>query len=148
MLLFSRKTAARLKPHDSWSYPPVLSVPATDYALTVNRTNFHVRAPTSGIAVLGETFLPNDFRATLNGRAVDYFRVNHVFKAVIIPGAGDWEIGFEYRPAHWTEVWLAALAGAFLLAGVGLVTEVRYRKATLPSPNANDEPSRFAASPD
>jgi hypothetical protein len=116
--------------------PSGLAIPATDYALTVNSTKFHVRAPTSGIAVLGETFVANDFRATLNGRAVDYFRVNHVFKAVVIPGAGDWEIGFEYRPAHWTEVWLAALAGAFLLAGVGLVTEVRYRKRTPPSHNA------------
>ena len=46
----------------------------------------------------------------------------------IIPAAGDWEVRFEYRPAHWTEVWLAALAGALLLAGVGLATEIRYRR--------------------
>ena len=107
-----------------------LAIPASDYALRVNTTRFRVQTPTSGVAVLGETFLPNDFRATLNGRAVDYLRVNHVFKAVIIPAAGDWEIRFEYRPAHWTEVWLAALAGVLLLIGAVLVTETRYRNRT------------------
>ena len=75
--------------------PSGLVVPAKDYSLTMNTTTFHLRVPTSGVAVLGETFLPNDFRATLNGRAVEYFRVNHVFKAVVIPAAGDWEIRFE-----------------------------------------------------
>ena len=123
--------------------PSGLTIPAKDYTLTVNSTTFHVRAPKSGVAVLGETFLANDFRATLNGRPVAYFRVNHVFKAVVIPGAGDWEIRFEYRPAHWTEVWLAFLAGALLLAGAGLVTERRYRKTRYCSPNGSDEPSRF-----
>jgi hypothetical protein len=83
--------------------------------------------------VLGEAFLPDDFRSTLNGASVDYFRVNHVFKAIVIPSAGDWTIRFEYRPAHWRGAWLAALAGAAFLTGWVLVTELRYRKGTISS---------------
>lgn len=54
--------------------------------------------------------------------------VSQVFKAARIPGAGDWEIRFEYRPAHWTEAWLAASAGVLLLAGMLLISETRYRR--------------------
>jgi hypothetical protein len=136
---------AAIETHDSQAVhatrqliaPSGLVMPAKDYALTVNSTQFKIRAPTSGIAVLGETFLANDFRATLNGRAVDYFRVNHVFKAVVIPAAGDWEVRFVYRPKHWTEVWLAALGGVLLLAVVGLATEIRYRRRIRLRPSAD-----------
>ena len=117
--------------------PSGLVVPARDYELTVNSTRFYVRAPTSGVAVLGETFLLNDFRATLNGRATDYIRVNHVFKAVVIPAAGDWEVRFVYRPDHWTEVWLAALGGVLLLVVVGLATEIRSRRRIMLRPSAD-----------
>ena len=56
-------------------------VPARSYKVTVNTTSFVVRAPGAGVAVLSETYLPHDFRATLNGQPAPYFRVNHAFKA-------------------------------------------------------------------
>jgi hypothetical protein len=91
--------------------------PGRAYKLTVNTTSFVVRASGPGVAVLNETFVPDDFRATLNGQHVPYFRVNHAFKAVAIPSAGDWEVKFEYRPLLWELTLLMACFGAVLLAG-------------------------------
>lgn len=96
-------------------------VPADDYVLTANTTTFRVRTDREGIAVLGETFLPDDFVATLNGRQVPYFRVNHVFKAVRIPGPGEWAVRFEYRPKHWHLALALAASGALLLAAFAAV---------------------------
>jgi hypothetical protein len=93
-------------------------VPADGYRLSVNTTSFHVRSPSAGVAVLGETFLPRDFRATLNGRPAPYFRVNHAFKAVSVPAAGDWIVEFEYRPYHWNLSLAMAATGLALLGGV------------------------------
>jgi hypothetical protein len=102
-------------------------VPADRYRLTVNTTSFHVRAPGPGVAVLSETFLPDDFHATLNGRRASYFRVNHAFKALVIPSAGDWEVRFEYRPAHWELSLAMAGAGIAMLISLCLLsTRPRY----------------------
>jgi hypothetical protein len=90
--------------------------------LTGNATSFVVRSAGPGVAVLTETFLPDDFRVTLNGRRVPYFRVNHAFKAVAIPSAGDWVVKFEYRPRHWDLSLAMAGSGVLLLAGLGVLS--------------------------
>ncbi len=89
------------------------------YKLTANTTRFIVRAPRAGVAVLTETFLGGDFQVTLNGRRASYFRVNHAFKAVVIPSRGDWDVMFEYRPRHWDLSLKMAGLGFLLLAGFG-----------------------------
>ncbi|MBA3884383.1 MAG: hypothetical protein H0X67_01480 [Acidobacteria bacterium] len=96
-------------------------VPATAYSLSTNSTRFRVAAPHAGVVVLTETFLPDDFQVSLNGAAVEYFRVNHAFKGVRIPHGGHWEVTFDYRPADWNVlIWLGAGAlaalGALLLS--------------------------------
>ena len=68
--------------------------------------------------MLTESDLRGDFRATLNGRSVPYFRVNHAFKGLVIPSAGVWEVAFVYRPKHWTAAWIAAGAGMLLVVGL------------------------------
>jgi len=92
-------------------------VPATNYRLTANRTRFRIQAPTPGIAVLTESWMADDFIATLNGRPIPYVRVNHAFKGVVIPSAGDWTIEFTYRPAWWTFSLVLAMVGVALLIG-------------------------------
>ena len=89
---------------------------ATNYKLTGNRTRFRVHASGPGVAVLSEAWMAKEFVATLNGTVTPYFRVNHAFKGVRIPAAGDWTIEFRYRPALWGMSWLLAALGV-----IGLV---------------------------
>jgi hypothetical protein len=115
--------------------PPsdMIIVPADRYRLTGNTTSFRVRSPKAGVVVLSETFVPNDFRATLNGRRVRYFRVNHAFKAVRIPSAGDWYVTFEYRPYHWNLSLGLAVVGLLFLVAVGLMSVRGALRSTTPS---------------
>ena len=108
------------------SSSPATVVPAERYRLTVNSTSFLVKTASAGVAVLGESFLPNDFRVTLNGRPVTYFRVNHAFKAVTIPSAGEWEVVFAYRPARWSFSLALCGLGVIVLASLGV--SARHRR--------------------
>jgi uncharacterized membrane protein YfhO len=65
------------------------------------------------VAVLLESWFPEDFRATVNGQEVPYFRVNHAFKGVYLSAAGIYRVEFSYWPRH--------LSLALALAGLGLV---------------------------
>jgi hypothetical protein len=71
---------------------------ARDYELTTNRTTFTIDAPRAGVAVLTEAFMRDAFRVTINGAPATYFRVNHAFKGVVLPAAGQYRITFQYRP--------------------------------------------------
>jgi hypothetical protein len=93
---------------------------ARDYRLEPNRTTFTVEAPGPGVAVLLETYYLDDFEVSLNGKPVDYFRLNHAFRGVALPAAGTYEISFNYWPEHFTAALWAALAGALALLGGGL----------------------------
>jgi hypothetical protein len=92
-----------------------LVVPATDYQRSANSTAFTIDAPSKGVAVLGEAFLDRSFIATLNGRPVDWFRVNHAFKGVLIPAAGKYVISFTYRPPLLDAALMLSAIGALLL---------------------------------
>ena len=94
--------------------------PAHDYKMACNTTSFFVSTSGPGVVVLTETYLARDFRATLNGRRVPYFRVNHAFKALAIPSSGEWKVEFEYRPHHWGVSLVMSGFGVLLLAGLCL----------------------------
>jgi hypothetical protein len=85
--------------------------PARDYSLESNTTTFTVDATGPGFIVLTETWYPFDFRVTINGSPKDYFRVNHAFKAIAVPGPGTYEVRFEYRPRNLTLMISLACAG-------------------------------------
>jgi hypothetical protein len=103
------------------------AVPAHDYRLTNNTTTFAVDAPAPGIAVLTEAYVPGDFRVTLNGAQVDYFRVNHAFCGVKIPAAGRQVISYSYWPRHFTLSLVLAAIGSLLLLAWLIVT---FRRPT------------------
>jgi hypothetical protein len=88
------------------------AVPAVEYELTNNDTSFTIHAPSAGFVVLQETWLPEDFRVTIDGNPTEYFRVNHAFKGVVVPTAGSHRITFSYWPRHFTV--------SLILCGVGL----------------------------
>jgi hypothetical protein len=117
------RAALRLGARGTLAGPPsnAPAVPAREYRLTANTTSFQVHAPGPGVAVLTESFMPKDFVATLNGSPTRYFRVNHAFKGVLIPAAGDWNVRFEYRPFHWRLSLALSAVGLLVLLGIGVV---------------------------
>ena len=93
-----------------------------DYRLTSNTTSFTVEAPGSGLAVLTESFVPENFRARINGQPAPILRVNHIFKGVALPAAGTYRIEFAYWPRVLTPALWVALAGLLsVLAGAAWV---------------------------
>jgi len=106
--------------------------PARDYLLTANTTAFSVDAPGPGIAVLGEAWLDGDFRATLDGAPAPYFRVNHAFKAVLIPEAGRHRLVFAYWPRHLTAALALSALASLALAGFLAFERFRSREGLVP----------------
>lgn len=98
-------------------------VRARDYHLTSNTTSFTIEAPAAGIAVLNESFAPENFRAYLDGQRVPCLRVNHISKGIALPGPGSFRVKFVYWPhALTTALWIA-LGGliAVLIAAAALM---------------------------
>ena len=89
-------------------------VAAHDYRLTENSTAFTIEAPTPGVAVLGNSFEPGNWRVTLDGRPVECFRVNHAFLGGAIPDASVHTLRFSYWPHTLTPALKIALGGLLL----------------------------------
>jgi hypothetical protein len=107
-------------------------VPARDYRLTTNATAFSIAAPQRGLVVLHETWVPDDFRVTLNGQPAQVLRVNHAFKGVWLPSPGDYRVEFRYAPPRLR--W--ALAGS-ALGALGLIVLIvvhTRRRDSVPAP--------------
>jgi hypothetical protein len=103
-------------------------VRAINYRMTSNTSSFEVTATEPGIAVLHESWLKDDFHATLNGQRTPYLRINHAFKGVYIPHAGTYKIVFSYWPHHFTLLLIASAIGISL----AFATWVVFRHATVP----------------
>jgi hypothetical protein len=96
--------------------------PAYDYALRSDRTDFTVEANGPGVVVLTETYYKNDFEASVDGRRVPYFRVNHAFKGIYLESAGVHRVSFRYWPEYFTlALWLAAGGLLLLVLAVGYI---------------------------
>jgi len=117
-------TVARVEPAAD---APTAAVAARDYRLTSNTTTFTIDAPAPGVAVLTEAYVPGDFRVTLDGAPVDYFRVNHAFRGVRIPAAGKHVVTYSYWPRHLTLSLALAAAGLLILAAWLIVSFRRPR---------------------
>jgi hypothetical protein len=102
---------------------------ARDYALTANTTTFTIDATGPGLAVLQEAWLKRDFIAKLDGKPVPYLRVNHAFKAILVPSAGSHRIEFEYWPRGFTWALTAAGLGCVLLIASGCAVWLAGRSA-------------------
>lgn len=94
-------------------------VAATDYRLTSNSTAFTVDAPSRGLVVLQEAWLPGDIRVKVDGRPAPCLRVNHAFRGVMLETAGSHRIEFEFRPAPFY-LGLAAAALGLAIGGTAL----------------------------
>lgn len=89
-----------------------IPVPARNYRLTSNLTAFSVTAPDRGMVVLHEAWVPDDFIATVNGLPTRLIRVNHAFKGVWVPAAGEYRIEIRYAPSRLRLAFAASAVGA------------------------------------
>ena len=104
------------------------SSPAYDYRLTANATRFTVAATEPGVIVLSESYYPRDFRVTLNGEPVPYFRVNHAFKGIYVDHPGIYHVTFRYWPEYLTlSLWLC-LTGVLLGISAPLLEGAWHRR--------------------
>jgi hypothetical protein len=100
--------------HGSSAAMDTTIVPAADFSLTSNTTSFKVNAPSSGVVVLTEPYIADDFQLRINNRPASYFLVNGAFKGIFLPQAGSYSISYRYWPRSFTmSLWLA---GAGLIA--------------------------------
>ncbi len=107
-------------------------VPATDYHLTANTTEFRVHATSPGVVAVMEGFQARDMRVSVNGQPAPCLRIDQGFSGVYLARAGDYTVRFHYWPRLLTpSLWLAAL-GAGLL---GATAWGLRRVANSPSPS-------------
>ena len=102
-------------------------VAARNYRLTSNTTSFNIDASGPGIVVLSEVNVPGNVLVFVNQQPGKVLNVNHAFRGVEIPKAGDYEITFIYRP----ELWMTSLklsAGGHLLFIVMLIVCWRTKR--------------------
>ena len=112
--------------------------PATNYLLSVNSTEFDVRAPAAGVVCLTEG-QAKDFTATANGESKEVLTVNRAFKGIYLDKPGNYHVKFTYRPRHWrlacalfwisTGIILALTAAEFFLTRVRKI-EMPERQTT------------------
>jgi hypothetical protein len=89
---------------------------AESYHLTTNTTAFTVKASGPGFIVLTEAYEKDNFHATLNGKRVPYFRINHAFKGIYVDGAGTYEVKFAYWPRGLSSALIVSAVGFGLIA--------------------------------
>lgn len=90
-------------------------IPAENYILTNNSTTFTIKTPKEGIVVLTETYEDKNFRVSINGNRVDYFRVNHAFKGIKLNRGGTYKITFSYWPQSVTFLLYLFAIGCFMM---------------------------------
>ncbi len=100
--------------------------------MTNNGTRFTVDAAGPGLIVLGETYYPGDFAAKVNGKTVDYIRVNHAFKGIWVRKAGTYNVEFIYRPEKLYQAMAVCLCGAVMLLVMCVVSSRGVRKSGNP----------------
>ena len=103
-------------------------IPAGAYRMTANSTSFTVDTPSLGVIVLGETYEAGNWRVTLDGEPVEYFRVNHAFLGVRVDSPGKHALHFAYWPQMLTPaLWLfaAGIAGTLATVGFGMARQRR-----------------------
>jgi hypothetical protein len=100
-------------------------VQASSITNGVNNTIVKISTPGSGMVSLCETYWPDDMVTTLNGTNVPTYRVNQVYRGIVVPRAGDYVIDFSYSPKNWIVTWIISLAGCIFFILTIILIKVR-----------------------
>ncbi|GJQ64205.1 MAG: membrane protein [Melioribacteraceae bacterium] len=71
----------------------------------------------NNLLFLGDTYYPKGWTATIDGNETDIYRVNHGYRAIIVP-EGKHEIIFNYLPTSWVISKYLALIFSTLVVGM------------------------------
>lgn len=106
--------------------------PALSYSLTANTTSFVIDAPSAGLVVLTESFVPDEIFVSVNGVERQALRVNHAFRGVLLDKPGRYQITFRYRPRYWATLLLASTVGLGISVGI-LIRELAIHRGKVNS---------------
>ena len=85
-----------------------------------NHMTYESNAGSEQLAVFSEVYYPNGWNAYIDGEAVEHFRANWIFRAMVIP-AGNHTIEFKFQPAIYNTGEAISLASSILLLLLVLV---------------------------
>lgn len=98
---------------------PEFFIPARTIEDQQNALTVKVQAPSRGYLVVSDLFYPG-WKVRVNGKPAALIQANGVFRAVPIPGRGDYEIRFDYEP-----LWMKLIPLSVGMAGVCLLLGLR-----------------------
>jgi uncharacterized membrane protein YfhO len=92
---------------------------------------YESNAASNQFAVFSEVYYPSGWNAYIDGKKVDYCRVNYVLRGMPVP-AGKHAIEFKFEPASYytgnrITLWLSILI--YVMLAAALVYEWRRKKA-------------------
>lgn len=94
----------------------------SDYESTGDHVSVRLTADGSGVMVLND-YYTDDWKAYVNGVETEVIRANYLFRGVVVPEAGEYEIEFVYQP---TQTYL--FAGVSLAGFIMLIALIILRK--------------------
>lgn len=95
-----------------------------------NHLVYDVQAQKSSIAVFSEIYYPKGWSAFIDGEKADYFRVNYILRAMIIP-EGNHTVEFKFEPKSYNTGKTISLISSILvvlLIIVGVVVLIKQEK--------------------
>jgi hypothetical protein len=116
---------------DRFNFPKdsLASISLTEYK--PNHLKYSTNNENDGLAVFSEMYYPVDWKAYIDGKLVDHFKVNYVLRALNIP-AGRHTVEFKFEPKvieTGSKITLASsILMIILVLGGGVVSIFRWRK--------------------
>jgi uncharacterized membrane protein YfhO len=111
-------------PKDSLAYINLKEYKPNHLTYITNNSN-------NGLAVFSEMYYPGDWKAYIDGKSVDHFKVNYVLRALNIP-KGNHTVEFKFEPKVIETGGKITLASSILMIimflGGGLFSIFRLRK--------------------
>jgi uncharacterized membrane protein YfhO len=96
-----------------------------------NIVEYQTHSKKDGIVVFSEIYYPGDWKAYIDGKPVEHFRVNYTLRALNVP-AGEHHIRFEFEPDAIRKYEPISLASVFIVYATmirGIVyASVKWRK--------------------
>ena len=90
------------------------------------RVEIHLSMNHAGYLLLGDVYYPG-WKAYLNGREIPVLRANYLFRAVAVPGGGDYSLVFRFEPDIFRKSAAVSIACWIFCLGVICAGSIRKR---------------------